>query len=137
MVRDRIPKVALLVKGCGNFGRVGAVGEPASTRARLESVIPTPAAPAAKKAQPQPPPKPVPPPLWLSGQLPAIQRGRGAGGQSRGSHRGGRGIPGQRGQGDCSGYKGAGRPSPRGGLPPTGPLVKVCARAIVYSQENY
>jgi hypothetical protein len=46
--------------------------------------------PAAKAAQPTPPPspKPVPPPLWLSGQLPANQRGTN---YQRGQPRGGRG----------------------------------------------
>ena len=52
--------------------------EPATKRARLESVIPVRASPSttAKSAQPAPPPapKPVPPPLWLSGQLPANAR---------------------------------------------------------------
>jgi hypothetical protein len=73
----------------------GAGGEPASKRARLESVIPTQAAPKLPKPNIPPPPtptrKPVPPPLWLSGQLPAAQRGRGAGGYQRGTQKGGRG----------------------------------------------
>ncbi len=60
----------------------GVSGKPASKRARLESMIPTQAAakPPKKNMQPAapPPPKPVPPPLWLSGQLPASQLGRGA-----------------------------------------------------------
>ncbi len=66
---------------------------------RLESVMPdtTPAAAAAAaemSSQPQamaPPaaPKPVAlPPLWLSGQLPAVQRGKGAGGHTGELHRG-------------------------------------------------
>jgi hypothetical protein len=80
----------------------GEEGEPIIKRARLESVVPTPA-PAKKKNEakgqpPTSPPRPVPPPapLWLSGQLPAPQRGRGSGrgsGPSRGSgHRGSRGA---------------------------------------------
>ncbi len=76
----------------------GETAEPASKRARLESVIPVrSAAPsAAKPAQPPPPPppKPVPPPLWLSGQLPANQRGNT---HPRGQLRGGRGNNPQRG----------------------------------------
>ncbi len=79
----------------------GEDGEPENKRARLESVVPVPApAPAKKKnaAKGQPPtspPRPVPPPtpLWLSGQLPPSQRGRGSGrgsGPARGSgHQGG------------------------------------------------
>jgi hypothetical protein len=66
----------------------GEEGEPSTKRARLESVVPSPA-PAKKKnaAAGQPavsPPRPVPPPppLWLSGQLPPAQRGKGS---SRGS----------------------------------------------------
>jgi hypothetical protein len=71
----------------------GEEGEPANKRARLESVVPAPA-PAKKKAAakgqpPTSPPRPVPPPpLWLSGQLPPSQRGRGSGrgsGPGRGS----------------------------------------------------
>jgi hypothetical protein len=60
----------------------GAGGESANKRARLESVIPTQVAPNPPKQNipPPPTPKPVPPPLWLSGQLPAAQRGRGASG---------------------------------------------------------
>jgi hypothetical protein len=58
----------------------GSSGEPTDKRARLESVIPGPAAPTAKTA-PQmksaaapAAPKPVLPPLWLSGQeLPQTQ----------------------------------------------------------------
>ncbi len=64
--------------------------EPATKRARLESVIPVRASPspAAKAAQPTPPPapKPVPPPLWLSGHLPTNQRGSN---NQRGQPRGG------------------------------------------------
>jgi hypothetical protein len=68
----------------------GEDGEPTNKRARLESVVPAPA-PAKKKATakgqpPTSPSRPVPPPtpLWLSGQLPPSQRGRGSG---RGSGR--------------------------------------------------
>jgi hypothetical protein len=84
--------------------RGGEEGEPANKRTRLESVVPAPA-PAKKKvaATGQPPtspprPCPPPPPLWLSGQLPPSQRGRGSGHQNptkrgggpvRGSARGG------------------------------------------------
>jgi hypothetical protein len=79
----------------------GAGGEPANKRARLESVIPTQATPKFPKPNipsPLPPePKPVPLPLWLSGQLPAAQRGRGAGGHQRGPQKGGRGGQGPRG----------------------------------------
>jgi hypothetical protein len=68
----------------------GEEGEPLTKRARLESVVPSPA-PAKKKnaatgqsaASPHRP-VPPPPPLWLSGQLPPAQRGRGSG---RGSGR--------------------------------------------------
>jgi hypothetical protein len=76
----------------------GEAAEPASKRARLESVIPvrSTAHQAAKPAQPAPPPppKPVPPPLWLSGQLPHNQRGNT---HTRGQQRGGRGGQQQRG----------------------------------------
>jgi hypothetical protein len=64
--------------------RGGEEGEPAAKRTRLESVVPAPA-PAKKKVAakgqtPSLPPRPCPPPppLWLSGQLPPSQRGRGA-----------------------------------------------------------
>jgi hypothetical protein len=71
----------------------GEEGEPVNKRARLESVVPSPA-PAKKKnvaagQPPTSPPRPVPPlqPLWFSGQLPPTQRGRGAGhGSSRHPH---------------------------------------------------
>ncbi len=57
----------------------GEIAEPASKRARLESVIPVRSTPPQTnkpaKPAPPPPPKPVPPPLWLSGQLLANQRG--------------------------------------------------------------
>jgi hypothetical protein len=70
----------------------GETTEPANKRARLESMIPvkTTPLPAATAAQPAPlpPPRPVPPPLWLSGQLPANQRGNH---HPRGQQRGGRG----------------------------------------------
>ena len=65
----------------------GEEGEPANKRARLESVVPA-HVPVKKKAAamgqpPTSPPRPVPPPppLWLSGQLPPSQRGRGSGSQ--------------------------------------------------------
>jgi hypothetical protein len=79
----------------------GEAGEPATKRARLESVVPAPAPPPAKQAARLPPPlpKPVAPPLWLSGQLPPTQksanrdsgRGGGNGGVRGGGWRGGRG----------------------------------------------
>jgi hypothetical protein len=75
-----------------NIAGGGETQEPATKRARLESVIPVRASPspAAKAAQPTPPPapKPVPPLLWLSGQLLANQRGTN---NQRGQPRGGRG----------------------------------------------
>jgi hypothetical protein len=90
--------------------------EPATKRARLESVIPVRASPspAAKAAQPAPPPapKPVPPPLWLSGQLPGNQRGSN---NQRGQPRGGRGSHTVRGSQQAAG-RGA---NPRG-MPPGG-----------------
>ncbi len=78
----------------------GAGGEPANKRARLESVIPTQAAPRPPKPNippPPPTPKPVLTPLWLSGQLPAAQRGKGTGGHQRGPQTGERGNQGPRG----------------------------------------
>jgi len=94
-----------------------AIARLESVVARLESVIPTQAAPKPPKANnpppPPPTPKPVPPPLWLSGQLPAAQRGRGAGGYQRGPQKGGRG-----GQGPPGGHtsnRSAGPPAARGG----------------------
>jgi hypothetical protein len=87
----------------------GEMGEPATKRPRLESVVPAAAPPPAKpvfKAPPQTP-KPVAPPLWLSGQLPASNKhnsnrdsrynkdygeggvGGGRGGRGRGRSRGG------------------------------------------------
>jgi hypothetical protein len=101
----------------------GETAKPASKRARLESVIPVrSAAPqAAKTAQPAPPPpppKPVPPPLWLSGQLPANQRGNA---NPRGQLRGGRGNNpqrgGQQGQTRTVPPRGGSRGGPRGGRP--------------------
>jgi hypothetical protein len=100
----------------------GGAAEPASKRARLESVIPmrSTAHQATKPAQPAPPPppKPVPPPLWLSGQLPANQRGNT---NPRGQLRGGRGnIPqrgGQQGQIWTVPPRGGNRGGPRGGRP--------------------
>jgi hypothetical protein len=87
--------------------RGGEEGEPANKRTRLESIVPAPA-PTKKKGAavgqpPTSPLRPVPPlpPLWLSGQLPPSQRGRGSGlhnptqrgggpgrGNARGSNRG-------------------------------------------------
>ncbi len=98
----------------------GEAAEPASKRARLESVIPvrSTAHQAAKPAQPAPPPppKPVPPPLWLSGQLPANQRGNT---NQRGQLRGGRGNTpqrgGQQGQIRTDPPRGGNRGGPRGG----------------------
>ncbi len=103
----------------------GKDGEPENKRARLESVVPAPA-PAKKKnaAKGQPltsPPRPVPPqtPLWLSGQLPPSQRGRGSGrgsgpGPGRGSgHQGGPPRGGAR-SGSRGANTGQWRP-PRGG----------------------
>jgi hypothetical protein len=107
----------------------GEEGEPANKRARLESVVPTPA-PAKKKtaAKGQPPtspPRPVPPPapLWLSGQLPPSQRERGSGrgsGPRRGSghqgsnQRGGGQLRGSTCGGSCGANVGQWGP-PRGG----------------------
>jgi hypothetical protein len=87
-----------------DLARGGEEGEPANKRTRLESIVPAPA-PAKKKGAaagqpPTSPPRPVPPPtpLWLSGQLPPAQRGRGSGlhttnqrggGPVRGNARGG------------------------------------------------
>jgi hypothetical protein len=103
----------------------GETAEPANKRARLESVIPVRSVPlpAAKNAQPMPPPPPrlVPPPLWLSGQLPANQRGNS---HPRGQQHGGRG--GQNPRGGQSGSvrmtppplpRGGARGEPRGGRP--------------------
>ena len=100
----------------------GEAAEPASKRARLESVIPvrSTAHQAAKPAQPAPPPppKPVPPPLWLSSQLPANQRGNT---NQRGQLRGGRGNTpqrgGQQGQIRTDPPRGGNRGGPRGGRP--------------------
>jgi hypothetical protein len=72
----------------------GEAGEPATKRARLESVVLAPAPPPAKQAAKPPPPLP---PLWLSGQLPPAQksanresgRGGGYGGARGGGWRGG------------------------------------------------
>jgi hypothetical protein len=100
----------------------GETAEPASKRARLESVIPVRSTPplAAKPAQPAlpPPPKPVPPPLWLSGQLPANQCGNT---HLRGQLRGGRGSNPQRGghqgQSRTAPPRGGNRGGPRGSRP--------------------
>ncbi len=72
--------------------RGGKESEPATKRTRLESVVPAPA-PAKKKVAatgqpPTSPPRPCPPPLWLSGQLPPSQRGRGSGHQNPTQSRG-------------------------------------------------
>jgi hypothetical protein len=80
-------------------------------------VIPVRASPStsAKAAQPATPPapKPVPPPpLWLSGQLPANQRGSG---NQRGQPRGGRGGHIERGGQQMAGRGAAPRGAPRGG----------------------
>jgi hypothetical protein len=93
----------------------GAGGEPANKQARLESVIPTQAVPKLPKPNIPPPltPEPVPPVLWLSGQLSAAQRGRGAGGHQRGPQKGGPGGQGPR--GGHSPYSSAGPPAARGG----------------------
>jgi hypothetical protein len=99
--------------------------EPATKRARLESVIPVRASPstATKAAPPAPPPapKPVPPPLWLSGHLPANQRGSSNQRGQRGQPRGGRGGPlervGQQTDGRGAAPRGAPRGGARGGRP--------------------
>ncbi len=92
--------------------------EPATKRARLESVIPVRASPSttAKSAQPAlpPAPKPVPPPLWLSGQLPANQRGSGNQRGQQGQPRGGRGGHIERGGQQTAGRGAAPRGAPRG-----------------------
>jgi hypothetical protein len=104
----------------------GEVGEPENKRARLESVVPVPAPATAKKknaakSQPQTsPPRPVPPPtpLWLSGQLPPSQRGRGSGrgsGPARGSgHHHGSGHQGGPPRGGASGGSRGGSGGNRG-----------------------
>jgi hypothetical protein len=78
-----------------DLAKGGEEGEPATKRTRLESIVPT-AAPAKKKdpAAMQPPatpprPVPLPTPLWLSGQLPPSQRGRGSGPQNNNQRGGG------------------------------------------------
>ncbi len=83
---------------------VGAGGEPAN--------IPTQAVPKPPKANIPPTPKLVTPPLWLSRQLPAAQRGRGTGGQQRGPPSGGRGGQGPR--GGHTSYRSAGPPAAGG-----------------------
>jgi hypothetical protein len=100
----------------------GETQEPATKRARLESVVPVrvtpPPAVKAAKAAPPPPPKPVPPPLWLSGQLPANMRGQN---NPRGQQRGGRGSHntrgGQPGPAQIAPARGGNRGGPRGGRP--------------------
>jgi hypothetical protein len=95
--------------------------EPATKRARLESVIPVRASPAtsARTAPPVPPPapKPVPPPLWLSGQLPATQRGGGNQRGQRGLPRGGRGGTHERVDRQTAPPRGVPRGGGRGGRP--------------------
>jgi hypothetical protein len=93
----------------------GEEGEPANKRSRLESIVPA-LAPAKKRGAaagqpPTSPPRPVPPPtpLWLSGQLPPSQRGRGTG-PHHNNQRGGAPVRG--------GHRGASRGQigpPRGG----------------------
>ncbi len=63
----------------------GEMGEPATKRPRLESVVPAAAPPPAKPVfkAPPPTPKPVAPPLWLSGQLPANTTATGTAGTTR------------------------------------------------------
>jgi hypothetical protein len=105
-----------------NIAGGGETGEPATKRARLESVIPVRASPspAIQPAPPTPPPapKPVPPPLWLSGQLPANQRGSQ---NHRGQPRGGRGgrtaIGGQQAAGRGANPRGMPRGGARAGRP--------------------
>jgi hypothetical protein len=93
----------------------GVEGDLANKRSWLESIVPAPA-PAKKKGvaagqPPTSPPRPVPPPtpLWLSGQLPPSQRGRGSG-PHHNNQRGGAPVRG--------GHRGASRGQigpPRGG----------------------
>jgi hypothetical protein len=93
--------------------------EPATKRARLESVIPVRASPStsarAALPVPLPAPKPVPPPLWLSGQLPANQRGASNLRGQRGLPRGGRGGTHERVDQQTGGRGAAPRGAPRGG----------------------
>jgi hypothetical protein len=112
------------------LARGGEEGEPANKRTRLESIVPTPA-PAKKKGAaagqpPTSPPRPVPPPppLWLSGQPPPSQRGRGSGLYNTTQMGGGpmRGNARQR-QPWCRPW--AERAAQRRPARPLGPLVKV------------
>ncbi len=105
-----------------DLARGGKEGEPAHKRTRLESIVPAPA-PAKKKGAaagqpPTSPPRPVPPPtlLWLSGQLPPSQRGRGSGPHNN-NQRGGGPV---RGCGPRAERAAQGRPAR-----PLGTLVKV------------
>ncbi len=102
----------------------GEEGEPANKRARLESVVPTPAPAkiktAAKGQPPTSPPRPVPPPapLWLSSQLPPSQRERGSGpgrgsGHQGSNQRGGGPLCGSTRGGSCGANAGQWGP-PRG-----------------------
>jgi hypothetical protein len=101
-----------------SIARGSGTQEPATKRARLESVIPVSASPspAVKLAPPTPPPapKPVPPPLWLSGQLPVNQRGSN---NQRGQPRGGRGGHNAVGSQQAAGRGANPRGMPRGGRP--------------------
>ena len=106
--------------------------EPATKRARLESVIPVRASPSptAKAAQPTPPPapKPVPPPLWLYGQLPANQRGSN---NQRGQPRGGRG-----GHTAVGSQQSAGRGAYPRGMPEAGPEAAAQAAGVAGRERH-
>ncbi len=92
--------------------------------------------PAAKAAQPTPPPapKPVPPPLWLSGQLPANQRGtnnqRGQTREGRDGHiaRGGQQAAGRGANPPGSAQRRGQRRPPR----PLGPVVEQNMREFLF-----
>ncbi len=103
----------------------GETAKAANKRARLESVIlvrsiPLPAAKAVQPAPPQP--RPVLPPLWLSGQLPANQRGNS---HPRGQQRGGR--VGQQPRGGQSGPARVAPPPPKEEVPEAGPEAAALA----------
>ncbi len=117
----------------------GETAEPANKRARLESVIPVKTAPlpSVKAAQPVPPlpPRLVPPPLWLSGQLPANQRGNH---HLRGQQRGSRG--GQSARGVQPGFVRVAPPPPGVGTRagpgrPPSPMVKVYQESVTLMQN--